>query len=95
MSELPVRQPAVAGQFYPTTPDAVRHMIQDYVDSATLPEELGIVRAPLGLRRIEAALIRDGFDPADVAVVRPEDLHRAIGPATRLVGAACFGRVIA
>ena len=45
MSELPVRQPAVAGQFYPTTPDAVRHMIQDYVDSATLPEELGIVRA--------------------------------------------------
>jgi len=44
------------------------------------------VRAPLGLRRVEAALIRDGFDPADVAVVRPEDLHRAIGPATRLVG---------
>ncbi len=45
MSELPVRRPAVAGQFYPSGPDVVRRMIQEYVDEATLPEDLGIVRA--------------------------------------------------
>ncbi len=45
MSELPVRQPAVAGQFYPGNPDVLRRTIQEYVDEATLPEDLGLVRA--------------------------------------------------
>ena len=45
MSQLPVRQPAVAGQFYPGDPDVLRRMIQEYIDKATLPEDLGIVRA--------------------------------------------------
>lgn len=45
MSELPVRRPAVAGQFYPSNPDVVRRMIKEYVDQATLPEDLGAVRA--------------------------------------------------
>ncbi|MDY7077691.1 MAG: AmmeMemoRadiSam system protein B [Chloroflexota bacterium] len=45
MSELPVRQPAVAGQFYPSNPDVARRMIQEYVDEATIPEDLGSVRA--------------------------------------------------
>ena len=45
MSEAPVRQPAVAGMFYPDDADALRSMIQEYVDDATLPEELGTVRA--------------------------------------------------
>ena len=43
-------------------------------------------RAPLGLRRIEASLLDAGFSAADVAVVPPEHINRAIGPATRLVG---------
>jgi radical SAM superfamily enzyme YgiQ (UPF0313 family) len=42
--------------------------------------------APLGLRRVEAALLRDGFSAADVAVVSPERLHEAVGPNTVVVG---------
>ena len=45
MSELPIRQPAVAGQFYPGDPDVLRQSVQKYVDEATLPEGLGPVRA--------------------------------------------------
>jgi len=42
--------------------------------------------APLGLRRLEAALVAGGWSPDDVAVVPPEELGRAVGPATRVVG---------
>lgn len=52
-------------------------------------------RAPLGLRRIEAALVADGWSPDDVAVVPPHRLESAIGPDTRVVGVASgdpFGR---
>ena len=45
MSELPVRRPAVAGQFYPSDPDVLRRKIREYVDKATLPADLGAVRA--------------------------------------------------
>ncbi len=45
MSELPVRRPAVAGQFYPGDPDVLRQKIREYVDQATLPQDLGIVKA--------------------------------------------------
>jgi radical SAM superfamily enzyme YgiQ (UPF0313 family) len=41
--------------------------------------------APLGLRRIEAALLRDGFSPEEVAVVTPEEIDSAIGAHTRIV----------
>lgn len=43
-------------------------------------------RAPLGLRRIEAALLRADFSPADVAVVDEAQLPTAIGSRTRVVG---------
>jgi len=42
--------------------------------------------APMGLRRIEAALAAGGFGPEDVAVVDCAHLRDAIGPATRIVG---------
>lgn len=42
-------------------------------------------KAPLGLRRIEAMLLRNGFSVADVAVAPPERIADAIGPATRLI----------
>jgi len=45
MSELPVRPPAVAGQFYPGAADTLRKMIRGYLDEATVPEGLGPVRA--------------------------------------------------
>ncbi len=45
MSELPVRHPAVAGSFYPGHPDVIQREIRGYVDDATLPQDLGTVRA--------------------------------------------------
>ena len=45
MSELPVRPPAVAGQFYPGDRDVLRRIVQQYMADATLPEDLGTVRA--------------------------------------------------
>jgi radical SAM superfamily enzyme YgiQ (UPF0313 family) len=45
-------------------------------------------QAPLGLRRIEAALRQGGWAAEDVAIVPPERLRRAIGPRTRVVGLA-------
>lgn len=42
--------------------------------------------APLGLRRIEAALLAGGFSPADVAVTDAEGLAKVVGPATRVIG---------
>ena len=45
MSELPIRRPAVAGMFYPGDPTLLRRTIQEYLDEATLPAELGAVRA--------------------------------------------------
>ena len=41
--------------------------------------------APLGLRRIEAALLNGGFRRGDVAVVDMYHLSKVIGPATRIV----------
>jgi AmmeMemoRadiSam system protein B len=45
MSELAVRQPAVAGQFYPANPNRLRREIERYINQASLPEELGTVTA--------------------------------------------------
>lgn len=41
--------------------------------------------APLGLRRIEAALLAAGFAPDQVACVTPEGLKRVLGPWTKIV----------
>ncbi|MGI5818688.1 MAG: hypothetical protein ACOX9R_11395 [Armatimonadota bacterium] len=49
--------------------------------------------APLGLRRIEAALVSDGFREDEVAVVEAERLAGVVGPETRIIavsaGEAC------
>jgi AmmeMemoRadiSam system protein B len=45
MAEMPVRLPAVAGQFYPGNPDDLRETIQRYLAEAALSEGLGNVRA--------------------------------------------------
>ena len=41
---------------------------------------------PLGLRRIEAALVRDGFTPNQIGIVPAHRLREAVGPGTRVVG---------
>ena len=45
MSELSVRPPAVAGQFYPANAERLRREIANYLDQASLPPGLGTVRA--------------------------------------------------
>jgi radical SAM superfamily enzyme YgiQ (UPF0313 family) len=42
--------------------------------------------APLGLRRIEAALLAGGFTPEEVVVVNEDQLGQAIGSTTRVIG---------
>ena len=42
--------------------------------------------APYGLRKVEAALIRDGYKREDVAVAHPDYIERFIGPGTEVVG---------
>lgn len=46
------------------------------------------VLAPLGLRRVEAALLRDGLSRADVAIADERHLDRVVGPETRVVALA-------
>lgn len=45
MTELSIRQPAVAGQFYPADSDRLQRQIRRFIDQASLPDELGTVRA--------------------------------------------------
>ena len=54
--------------------------------SALLMPPGGSRVAPLGQRRIEAALISAGFAPEDIAVTDERGLAGAIGPNTRIVG---------
>lgn len=68
-----------------TTPSVLHNSV---LAPPVASEGLRAVKAPLGLRRIEAALCTDGFAPENVAVVRPRDLERATGPATRIIGLA-------
>jgi radical SAM superfamily enzyme YgiQ (UPF0313 family) len=42
--------------------------------------------APYGLRKVESALIRDGYRPEDVVVAHPEHIEKFIGPGTEVVG---------
>ncbi len=61
-------------------------MMKHFVAPALPSDGVRVHQAPLGLRRVEAALVAGGWGADDVALVRPEDLHRAIGPATRVIG---------
>jgi radical SAM superfamily enzyme YgiQ (UPF0313 family) len=42
--------------------------------------------APYGLRKVEAALLANGFDEDDIITVHPEQLEKVVGPDTRVVG---------
>jgi MEMO1 family protein len=45
MSNLSIRRPAVAGQFYPGDPDQLREVVRRYIAEAALPEDLVATRA--------------------------------------------------
>ena len=42
--------------------------------------------APYGLRKVEAALVRDGYSREDVVVAHPDQIEKFIGPGTEVVG---------
>jgi radical SAM superfamily enzyme YgiQ (UPF0313 family) len=42
--------------------------------------------APLGLRRLEADLVKSGFQLKDMAVVHPDQLKKVVGPTTKVIG---------
>src|SRR5437879_10670434 len=42
--------------------------------------------APYGLRKVEAALLRDGFKRDEVVVAHPDHVEKFIGPETEVVG---------
>jgi radical SAM superfamily enzyme YgiQ (UPF0313 family) len=42
--------------------------------------------APCGLRKIESALVRSGLSGGRIAVAHPDNLGRAIGPETKVIG---------
>ena len=42
--------------------------------------------APYGLRKVEAALLRDGFKREEVVVAHPDHIEKFIGPETQVIG---------
>jgi radical SAM superfamily enzyme YgiQ (UPF0313 family) len=42
--------------------------------------------ATLGLRRLEASLVKSGFKREDIMVVHPDNLKKAVGPETKVIG---------
>ena len=52
-----------------------------------IPHTNGLANyAPYGLRKVEAALVRDGYSRDDVVVAHPDQVERFIGPGTEVVG---------
>lgn len=47
---------------------------------------LEVALAPLGLRKLEADLVKSGFRREDVVVVHPDDLKKAVGSCTKAIG---------
>jgi len=61
-------------------------LMKSFVAPGVPSDSLRAARGPLGLRRIEAALVESGGDPSSLAIVTAENLPRAVGPATRIIG---------
>jgi radical SAM superfamily enzyme YgiQ (UPF0313 family) len=61
-------------------------MLFDFICNP-IPHTNGLANyAPYGLRKVEAALIRDGYSREDVVVAHPDQIERFIGPGTEVVG---------
>src|SRR5262245_5112338 len=83
MADYPVLFDGMMGTIQTTT---VPEPIMRNIIAPPLPSDgLAARKAPLGLRRIEAALLNDGFSREDVILCTPEDLEKCIGPRTKIV----------
>jgi radical SAM superfamily enzyme YgiQ (UPF0313 family) len=61
-------------------------MLFDFICNP-IPHTNGVANyAPYGLRKVEAALVRDGYSREDVVVAHPDHIERFIGPGTEVVG---------
>lgn len=61
-------------------------MLFDFICNP-IPHSDGLANyAPYGLRKVEAALVRDGYRREDVVVAHPDHVERFIGPGTEVVG---------
>jgi radical SAM superfamily enzyme YgiQ (UPF0313 family) len=61
-------------------------MLFDFICNP-IPHTNGLANyAPYGLRKVEAALVRDGYSTEDVVVAHPDHIERFIGPGTEVVG---------
>jgi radical SAM superfamily enzyme YgiQ (UPF0313 family) len=61
-------------------------MLFDFICNP-IPHTNGLASyAPYGLRKVEAALVRDGYSREDVVVAHPDHIERFIGPGTEVVG---------
>ena len=82
MADYPVLFDGMMGTIQTTT---VPEPIMRNIIAPPLPSDgLAARKAPLGLRRIEAALLGDGFRREDVILCTPENLEKCVGPRTGL-----------
>jgi len=69
-----------------------RGLVPDWVyfsllcPSVEVNDDGSVKYAPCGTRKIEAALLDNGFERGDVIVAHPEHLEKVIGPKTKVVG---------
>jgi radical SAM superfamily enzyme YgiQ (UPF0313 family) len=83
MADYPVLFDGMMGTIQTTK---VPEPIMRNIIAPPLPSDgLAARKAPLGLRRIEAALLNDGFRREDIILCTPEDLEKCVGPRTRIV----------
>jgi len=73
LASLPARMEKVINQKYPKWRDTERNP-----DGSAL-------YMPAGVRLVEASLLRE-FSPDDIVCCYPADLHKFIGPRTRVIG---------
>jgi radical SAM superfamily enzyme YgiQ (UPF0313 family) len=83
MADYPVLFDGMMGTIQTTS---VPESIMRTIIAPRVPTDgLAARKAPLGLRRIEAALLNDGFKPEDIILCSPEGLDACVGPKTKIV----------
>lgn len=83
MADYPVLFDGMMGTIQTTTvPEAI---MRNIIAPPLRSNNLAACKAPLGLRRIEASLLNDGFNRDDVILCTPEEIDQCIGPRTRIV----------
>ncbi|RLG73115.1 MAG: radical SAM protein [Methanobacteriota archaeon] len=73
--------------FAACSPVFIPHFLFQKIFSPPVPKEKGRAKfASCGIRKVEAALLRNGFDRSEVMVVRPQDVKKRLSRETRVLG---------